>query len=186
MLFFSGHDVNEYSPAAVRSRISYVSQQPVLFSGTIAENISLAKPDASVEEIENAARLAAVHDEITVMADKYRTRIGERGLRLSGGQKQRIAIARALLAERPILIIDDALSALDVETEQLVFAGIRSQLQNKTVLIVSHRLKLLSGTDRVIILDQGYIVDQGSHLELLSRSSFYQSMAEKQQGRTDA
>lgn len=186
MLFFSGHDVNEYSPAAVRSRISYVSQQPVLFSGTIAENISLADPDASTEEIEQAARLAAVHDEITAMADQYQTRIGERGLRLSGGQKQRIAIARALLADRPVLIIDDALSALDVETEQLVFAGIRTKFQSKTVLIVSHRLKLLSGTDRVIILDQGKIVNQGSHRELLARSSFYQSMAEKQQGRTDA
>ena len=186
MLFFSGHDVNDYAPATVRAQVSYVSQQPVLFSGTVAENISLANPDATLEEIQNAARLAAIDDEIMDMADGYETTIGERGLRLSGGQKQRISIARALLADRPILIIDDALSALDVETEQQVFTGIRSRLQYKTILIVSHRLKLLSGTDRVIILDRGKIVDQGSHQQLLAHNDFYQAMAQKQQGRANA
>ena len=186
MLFFSGHDVNDFAPATVRAQISYVSQQPVLFSGTVAENISLANPEASLEEIKRAARLGAIHDEIMAMPGRYETTIGERGLRLSGGQKQRIALARALLADRPILIIDDALSALDVETEQQVFAGIRTRLQGKIVLVVSHRLKLLSGTDRVIILDRGEIVDQGSHQQLLDRNYFYQTMAQKQQGMTDA
>ncbi len=186
MLFFSGHDVNNYAPAAVRAQLSYVSQQPVLFSGTVAENISLAQPAASMEQIREAARLAAIHDEITAMNDGYDTTIGERGLRLSGGQKQRIAIARALLADRPVLIIDDALSALDVETERQVFSGIRTRLEGKTVLIVSHRLKLLSATDRVIVLDQGRIADQGSHRQLLASSEFYRAMAKKQQGRADA
>jgi ATP-binding cassette subfamily B protein len=184
-LFFSGHDVNDYAPSTIRSQVSYVSQQPVLFSGSVAENISLAIPEATTEEIKNAARLAGIHDEIMAMQDGYDSTIGERGLRLSGGQKQRIAIARALLADRPILIIDDALSALDVETEQQVFQGIRSRLQGKTVLIVSHRLRLLSGADRVIILDRGRIVDQGSHQQLLARNDFYQTMARKQ-GRADA
>jgi ATP-binding cassette subfamily B protein len=184
-LFFSGHDVNDYAPSTIRSQVSYVSQQPVLFSGSVAENISLAIPEATTEEIKNAARLAGIHDEIMAMQDGYDSTIGERGLRLSGGQKQRIAIARALLADRPILIIDDALSALDVETEQQVFQGIRSRLQGKTVLIVSHRLRLLSGADRVIILDRGRIVDQGSHQLLLARNDFYQTMARKQ-GRADA
>lgn len=186
MLFFSDHDVNIFTPATIRKQISYVSQQPVLFSSSIEENISLANPDASQEEIIAVARLAAIHDEIMEMPDGYKTTIGERGQRLSGGQKQRIAIARALLADRPILIIDDALSALDTETEQQVFAGIRTRLQSRTVLIVSHRLKLLSGTDRVIVLDRGHIVDQGNHQQMLDRNDFYQAMARKQQRRADA
>ncbi len=185
-LFFSGHDVNDFAPAVIRSQISYVSQQPVLFSGTIAENISLAVPDAAPEAIEDVAQRAAVHAEIMDMEDGYATVIGERGIRLSGGQKQRIALARAMLADRPVLIIDDALSALDVATEQLVFAGIRSRLQGKTVLIVSHRLKLLSGTDHVIVLDRGRIADQGSHQQLLLDNDLYQAMAAKQQGGLDA
>ncbi len=186
MLLFSGRDVNSLTPAMIRKQISYVSQQPVLFSSSVGENISLANPDASLEEITAVARLAAIHDEIMEMPDGYKTTIGERGLRLSGGQKQRIAIARALLADRPILIIDDALSALDTETEQQVFAGIRTRRQSKTVLIVSHRLKLLSGTNRVIVLDQGRIVDQGTHQQLLARNDFYQAMARKQQRKADA
>jgi len=186
MLFFSDHDVNTFTPATIRKQISYVSQQPVLFSSSIEENISLANPDAPLEEIIAVSRLAAIHDEIMEMPDGYKTTIGEQGLRLSGGQKQRIAIARALLADRPILIIDDALSALDTETEQQVFAGIRTRLQSRIVLIVSHRLKLLSGTDRVIVLDRGRIVDQGNHQQMLDRNDFYQAMARKQQREADA
>ncbi len=185
MLFFAGHDVNSLAPSLIREQISYVSQNPVLFSGTVAENISLAVPDASQKDIETVAELAGMHTEILAMKDGYQTGIGERGLRLSGGQKQRLAIARALLADRPILIIDDALSALDVETEQQVFAGIKARSAGRIVLIVSHRLKLLSGADQVVLLDQGRIVDQGGHEQLLARNTFYQAMAQKQQGRAD-
>ncbi len=183
MLFFADQDVNSLAPALIREQISYVSQNPVLFSSTVAENISLAAPDASQEEIEAVARLAAIHTEILAMENGYQTRVGERGLRLSGGQKQRLAIARALLADRPVLIIDDALSALDVETEQQVFAGIRARAAGKIVLIVSHRLKLLSGTDQVLLLDQGKAVALEHHEHLLLHNDFYQAMAEKQQGR---
>ncbi len=186
MLFFSDHDVNDFTPSVIRSQISYVGQQPVLFSGSVAENISLAVPDATPAEIQDAAERAAVHTEVMEMAEGYNTVIGERGIRLSGGQKQRIALARAMLADRRILIIDDALSALDVETEQQVFAGIRSRLQGKTVLIVSHRLKLLSSTDHVIVLDRGRITGQGSHQQLLVSNTLYQAMAAKQQGGLDA
>ena len=182
MLFFSGHDVNDCSLAAIRSQISYVSQQPVLFSGTVAENISLACPGASHDAVKTVARLAAIDDEIMAMPDEYNTTIGERGLLLSGGQKQRIAIARALLADRPVLIIDDALSALDVETEQQVFSGLRRHQQARTIVIVSHRLKLLSGTDSIVVLDRGRIVDQGSHAQLRQRNDFYRAMVHKQQG----
>jgi len=182
MLFFRGHDVTACSLAAIRSQVSYVSQLPVLFSGTVAENISLARPDASQDAIKTVARMAAIDAEIRAMPKGYHTTIGERGLRLSGGQKQRIAIARALLADRPVLIIDDALSALDVETEQQVFTGLRSHLQQRTILIVSHHLKLLSGTDSIVIFERGRIVDQGSHTTLQQRNDFYRAMVRKQQG----
>jgi ATP-binding cassette subfamily B protein len=183
MLFFADQDVNSLAPALVRQQISYVSQNPVLFSTTVAENISLAVPDASQKEIEAVAELAGLHADIIAMENGYQTRVGERGLRLSGGQKQRLAIARALLADRPVLIIDDALSALDVETEQQVFAGIRARATGKIVLIVSHRLKLLSSTDQVLLLDQGKAVALEHHEYLLQHNDFYQAMAEKQQGR---
>jgi ATP-binding cassette subfamily B protein len=184
MLFFADQDVNSLAPALIRKQISYVSQNPVLFSGTVAENISLAAPDAAQKEIEAVARSAAIHTEILAMEKGYQTRIGERGLRLSGGQKQRLAIARALLADRPVLIIDDALSALDVETEQQVFAGIRVRAAGRIVLIVSHRLKLLSGTDQVLLLDQGKAAALEDHEHLLLHNAFYQAMAQKQQGRS--
>ncbi|WPD22215.1 MAG: ABC transporter ATP-binding protein [Candidatus Electrothrix scaldis] len=183
MILFADQDVNCLAPTLVRGQISYVSQNPVLFSATLAENISLAVPHAPQKEIEAVAELAGLHTEILAMEKGYQTRIGERGLRLSGGQKQRLAIARALLADRPVLIIDDALSALDVETEQQVFAGIRARAAGKIVLIVSHRLKLLSGTDVVVLLDQGRIVAIEDHEKLLRQNAFYQAMARKQQGR---
>ena len=186
MLFFAGHDVNLLSPEIIRSHISYVSQNPVLFSGSVAENIALADPDASMEAIQEAAQLAAIHEEVLAMEDGYETRIGEQGLRLSGGQKQRVALARALLANREVMIIDDALSALDVAIEDRVIKGIRQWLHDKTVIIVSHRIKLLSCTDRVVIFDQGSIVDQGEHHELLKVNTFYQAMAVKQLGRLHA
>lgn len=185
MLFFADQDVNSISPALIREQISYVSQNPVLFSGTIAENISLAAPEASQQEIQAAAERAAFHTEILAMEKGYQTRVGERGLRLSGGQKQRLAIARALLADRPILIIDDALSALDVETEQQVFAGLHASGADKVVLIVSHRLKLLAETDQVLLLDQGQVVALDVHEHLLRHHEFYQAMADKQQGKVE-
>ena len=180
MLFFADQDVNRLAPAWIREQISYVSQNPVLFSGTVAENISLAYPDASQEEITTVAQLAALHTEVLAMENGYQTRVGERGLRLSGGQKQRLAIARALLADRPVLIIDDALSALDVETEQQVFANLRTCVTDKIVLIVSHRLKLLAATDQVILLDRGQVVAVDCHENLLRRHDFYQAMSKKQ------
>ncbi|MCI5136242.1 MAG: ATP-binding cassette domain-containing protein, partial [Candidatus Electrothrix sp. AW2] len=143
-------------------------------------NISLAYPDASQEEITTVAQLAALHTEVLAMENGYQTRVGERGLRLSGGQKQRLAIARALLADRPVLIIDDALSALDVETEQQVFANLRTCVTDKIVLIVSHRLKLLAATDQVILLDRGQVVAVDCHENLLRRHDFYQAMSKKQ------
>jgi ATP-binding cassette subfamily B protein len=184
--FFAGHDVNCLDPAQVRERISYVGRESPLFSGTAAENISLAKPGAAIEEIMEAAHLASVHEEIMAMPEGYRTRLGEKGLRLSGGQRQRIAVARALLADRPVLIIDDALSALDAETGAEVFAAVRSRLRGRTLILVSHNLRLLAAADQVLIMEQGRTTEQGSHEELLARSAYYQECARRQQGKEEA
>jgi ATP-binding cassette subfamily B protein len=179
-LFFGGRDVNQLPLAFIRSHIGYVGQEPVLFSDTIAANIALGRPEASRDEIIQAAANAAIHDDIVELKDGYDTMTGERGVKLSGGQRQRLALARALLCDRPVLIIDDGLSAVDVATEHEVFAGLKKHFAGKTVLIVSNRIKLLSMTDRIIILADGSVESDGSHDQLLLENSLYQSMFAKQ------
>ena len=180
MLLFRGVDVNRLSQAEVRDCIGYVGQEPVLFADTIANNIAFGRPEASQSEIEDAARAAAIDADIRSFAEGYQSIVGERGVKLSGGQRQRLALARALLCDRPLLIIDDALSAIDVETEQQVLQGIRANIQGKTVVIVSHRINVLRNADRIILLDQGTILRQGRHEDLLD-DPFYHAMATKQQ-----
>jgi ATP-binding cassette subfamily B protein len=179
-LFFRGMDVNRLSQADVRGCIGYVGQEPVVFADTIAANIALGRIDATMAEIEAAARAAAIDADIAGFAEGYQSIIGERGVKLSGGQRQRLALARALLCDRPLLIIDDALSAIDVETEQQVLQGILSTLKGKSVLLISHRVNVLRHADRIVLLDQGRIVDEGRHEDLLA-NPFYRAMAEKQQ-----
>ena len=185
MLHFGGKEVNTLPLAFIRSHIAYVSQEPILFSDTIAANIALGRPEATREEIIEAATNGAVHDDIMSLKDGYDTMIGERGVKLSGGQRQRLALARALLCDRPVLIIDDGLSAVDVATEHEVFAGLRRHFHGKTVVIVSNRIKLLSMTDHIIILADGMVENEGSHEQLLATNSLYQSMFEKQMRQDD-
>jgi ATP-binding cassette subfamily B protein len=185
-LFFGGRDVNTLPLGSIRSAIGYVGQEPIVFSDTISANIALGRPDAGREEIETAARHAAIHDDIITFPNGYDTLIGERGIKLSGGQRQRLALARALLCDRPILLIDDGLSAVDVATEHEVFAGLRCQLRKKTVLIVSNRIKLLSMTDQTLVLDEGRIVQRGDHVQLLRENAFYRTMYDKQMRREEA
>lgn len=179
-LFLDSEDVNSLPLDTVRSMISYAGQEPVLFSDTILSNIAFGKPDADHQEVRRCAEIAGVHDDIMGFKDGYDTMIGERGVTLSGGQKQRIALARALLYDRPVLLIDDGLSAVDVRTENHVLEALRSHFGNKTVVIVSHRIKLLSMTDRVVIIDDGKVAMEGSHDQLLSESPFYLAMHNKQ------
>ena len=179
-LIFGGTDVNRLPLQFIRSHIGYVGQEPILFSDTIAANIALGRADASREEVMQAATKAAIHEDILELKDGYDTMTGERGVKLSGGQRQRLALARALLCDRPVLIIDDGLSAVDVATEHEVFAGLKRHFEGKTVLIVSNRIKLLSMTDRIIILSDGSVESEGSHEQLLQVNSLYQSMYEKQ------
>ncbi len=182
-VFFSGHDVNSLPLDNIRSLIAYVGQEPILFSDSIAANIGLGKPEASHGEIEAAARNAAIHEDIVAFQKGYDTVIGERGIKLSGGQRQRLALARALLCDRPILLIDDGLSAVDVATEHEVFTGLRSHLAGKTVVIVSNRIKLLSMTDHILILEEGRIVSDDTHERLVADNAFYRSMYLKQMRR---
>ena len=180
MLLFGGLEVNRLPLAFIRSHIGYVGQEPVLFSDTIAANIALGRPDARREEIVEAAVNAAIHEDILAQKDGYDTLIGERGVKLSGGQRQRLALARALLCDHPVLIIDDGLSAVDVATEHEVFAGLKRHFQGKTVVIVSNRIKLLSMTDHIIILGEGAVQSEGDHDHLLATNSLYRTMFEKQ------
>ncbi|MCP3890296.1 MAG: ABC transporter ATP-binding protein [Desulfobulbaceae bacterium] len=183
MLFFDGQDANTLPLQFTRSHIGYVSQEPTLFSDTIHANIALGRPEATKEEVKQAARNAAIHDDILQLPDGYDTMIGERGVKLSGGQRQRLALARALLCDRPILVIDDGLSAVDVATEHDVFQGLKKHFAGKTVLIVSNRIKLLSMTDRTIVLADGKIETQGTHDNLLLHNRLYRSMYTKQMER---
>ncbi len=179
-LFFAGHDANHFPLSQIRSQVGYVSQEPILYSATIAENISLGHPEASINEVRKAAQNAAIHKDILSFEKGYQTLIGERGVKLSGGQRQRLALARALLCDRQVLLIDDGLSAVDVETEQEVFDGLRHYFKNKTVIIISNRTKLLSMTDRIIVLAEGKVENIGSHEQLLLENRLYRSMYEKQ------
>ena len=179
-LYFDGFDVNQLSLYTIRNAIAYVPQDVVLFSDTIAFNISLGKPGASDEEIEKVARAASIHDEIIAMPEGYLTRIGERGVKLSGGQRQRLAIARALLLDRPIIIIDDGLSAVDMETEHSIVQSIASYLRGRTCVIVSHRVAPLADAHEILVMENGRIVDRGPHEELITRSAFYATIYKHQ------
>ncbi len=181
MIDMGGTDLNTFAVASVRDQIGYVGQQVFLFSDTLYNNISFGRPDASREEVEAAARAAAIHDDILSFTDGYKSLVGERGIKLSGGQRQRIALARALLSDRQILIIDDGLSALDVVTEQEVFTALEQQYTGRLVLLVSHRVNLLRATSRIIAFDQGRILAVGDHEQMIAASSLYQVMVEKQQ-----
>ncbi|CAM3361509.1 MULTISPECIES: SmdA family multidrug ABC transporter permease/ATP-binding protein [Yersinia] len=164
-----------------RSRLSVVSQTPFLFSDTVAGNIALGKPEATQQEIEQAARLASVHEDILRLPQGYETEVGERGVMLSGGQKQRISIARALLLNSEILILDDALSAVDGQTEHQILKNLRQWGAHRTVIISAHRLSALTEANEILVMQQGGVVQRGDHEQLLNQSGWYREMYRYQQ-----
>ncbi|MCD0495054.1 ATP-binding cassette domain-containing protein [Chromobacterium violaceum] len=170
---WSGADVADYRLQTLRGAISWVPQEAFLFSASVAENIALARPDASLQDIERVARLAAVHDDILRLPQGYATPVGEKGVALSGGQRQRLAIARALLADAPLLLLDDALSAVDTDTESRILGHLREARRGRSVIIVSHRLSAVADADHIVVLNHGRIAEQGSHDELLRLDGWY-------------
>ena len=173
-----GVDVRDVDLRSLRSEIAFVADDSFLFSATIAENIAYARADASMEEIERAARRAQAHEFIERLPNGYETLVGERGLTLSGGQRQRIAIARALVADPRILILDDATSSVDARTEARIREGLREAMAGRTTFIVAHRLSTISLADEIVVVDEGRIVDRGTHDELMERCSLYREIAE--------
>ncbi|RTL47070.1 MAG: ATP-binding cassette domain-containing protein [Burkholderiales bacterium] len=170
--------------ATLRSHIAWVPQEPFLFSATVAENIALARPEASAAEVEAAARLAAVHEDIARLPAGYGTEVGERGVTLSGGQRQRVAIARALLSNAPLLVLDDALSAVDTGTETAILdhlRELRSARPDRSVIVIAHRLSAVMEADEILVLRQGQVVERGTHAELLALGGWYASQWRYQQ-----
>ncbi|MEQ4699636.1 SmdA family multidrug ABC transporter permease/ATP-binding protein [Providencia rettgeri] len=164
-----------------RARLSIVNQSPFLFSDTVADNIALGRPNATQDEIEQAARIACVHDDILRLPEGYSTQVGERGVMLSGGQKQRISIARAILQNAEILVLDDALSAVDGQTEFTILQNLSHWRQGRTMIISAHRLSALVEADNIIVLSQGAIVSRGKHEALIEQSGWYKDMYQYQQ-----
>ncbi len=173
-----GADVREVDAASLRSEIAFVSDDSFLFTASVAENIAYARGDATMAEIEEAARRAQADEFIRDLPDGYETRVGERGLTLSGGQRQRVAIARALLADPRILILDDATSSVDATTEAAIKAGLREAMAGRTTFIIAHRLSTLSLADEIVVLDGGQVVDRGTHEELMEGCGFYREIAD--------
>jgi ATP-binding cassette subfamily B protein len=179
-LRLDGRDLRELDPKWLRRQIGVVAQEPMLFSSSIEDNIRYGRTTATLEEVQRAARVANAHDFITRFPDGYATRVGERGVQLSGGQKQRVAIARAVLKDPRILILDEATSALDAESEHLVQEALDRLLENRTTLVIAHRLSTVKNADRVLVLDAGRIVQQGTHATLVAEAGLYRKLVERQ------
>ncbi|MEZ4813217.1 MAG: ABC transporter ATP-binding protein [Caldisericia bacterium] len=175
-----GVDVRDWDLSKLRSSIGYVPQDAFLFSSTIAENISFIKPEATREEIEEVAKKIQLHDEIMGFDEGYETVIGERGVTLSGGQRQRVAISRAVLANPPIMIFDDPLSAVDTHTESAIIESIAPTLEGKTAIIIAHRVSIMTLCDRIIVIRDGCITEDGTHEELIAKNGYYAELVEKQ------
>jgi subfamily B ATP-binding cassette protein MsbA len=180
-LYIDGKNIKDYSLHSLRQLISIVTQEPILFNDTIAANIALGKPEATMEEIIAAAKIANAYDFIIQKEGGFESMIGDRGSKLSGGERQRLTIARAVLKNPPILILDEATSALDTESERLVQDAINNMMQNRTSIVIAHRLSTIRHADEIIVLQKGEIVERGNHENLLSQGGYYKKLIEMQE-----
>ncbi|MGK2863128.1 MAG: ABC transporter ATP-binding protein [Chitinophagaceae bacterium] len=182
-VLIDGVNIKDYSLHSVRSQMSIVTQEPILFNDSIANNIRLGKEDASDEEIIEAARVANAHDFIVQKEDGYPSNIGDRGSKLSGGERQRLTIARAVVKNPPILILDEATSSLDTESERLVQDAINNMMQNRTSIVIAHRLSTIRHAHEIIVLQKGKIVERGTHDQLIQQNGFYKKLVDMQEVR---
>jgi ATP-binding cassette subfamily B protein len=178
-VLIDGIDIRDFAFATLRRAVGVVSQETYLFHGSVRENLRFARPDATDEEIEQAARAARIHDHLSSLPEGYDTVVGERGYRFSGGEKQRIAIARAILRDPPVMVLDEATSALDVETERAVQEAIDGLAQGRTTITIAHRLSTIRDADLILVLDHGVVVERGTHAELVEHAGRYAQLVER-------
>jgi len=181
-IFVDGHDLSVVRLRDYRSQLGVVMQDNFLFDGTVRENIAFARPDATDEEIQTVSRIAHCDEFVDQFPQKYDTIVGERGVKLSGGQRQRVAIARAILADPRILILDEATSSLDSESEAMIRDGLRSLRRGRTTFVIAHRLSTIESADQILVLEEGQIVERGSHRELIAMNGRYRQLYDKQYG----
>lgn len=179
-IFIDEHEIKSLNTNSLRSLLGVVNQESILFNDSIFNNIAFSKPDASIAEVEAAAKIANAHQFILETENGYDTNIGDRGMKLSGGQKQRLNIARAVLANPPIMLLDEATSALDTESEKLVQEALNNLMKNRTTLVIAHRLTTIQNADNIIVLDAGKIVEEGNHTQLLSKGGLYKRLIDMQ------
>lgn len=181
-IYVDGQDIRDVTQNSLRDKIAYVPQESSLFHRSIKENIAYGRPDATEKEIKEAARLAHADEFIKDLPNGYDTLVGERGVKLSGGQRQRIAIARAILKNAPILVLDEATSALDSESEAAIQSALKNLMKDRTSIVVAHRLSTIAGLDKIVVINDGKIVEQGSHQELLKKNGEYKKLWSRQSG----
>ena len=184
-ILIDGTEISQVNLFDLRNSIGIVPQDAFLFSDTIKNNIKFGKENATDEEVIAAAKKAVVHDNIVNFNLQYDTILGERGITLSGGQKQRVSIARAIIKDAPILLLDDCLSAVDTETEEAILNNLLVYCKDKTTIIVSHRVSSAKNADKIIVLDEGKIIEQGSHNQLINKNGYYTALYLKQLSEKD-
>jgi ATP-binding cassette subfamily B protein len=177
---FDGIDITQLDPVALRQKIAVVSQEPVIFSGSIADNIRYGRQDAREDQIRAAAAAAAATEFIEKLPQGFDTLVGERGVTLSGGQRQRLAIARAILRDAPLLLLDEATSALDAENERLVQTALANLMVGRTTLVIAHRFSTIQRLARIVVMEEGRVVAEGSHAELMAGGGLYARLASLQ------
>jgi len=177
-----GIDIKQVKQSELINKISYVPQEPLLFHRTIKENIAYGKPDASDQEIIKAAKLAYVDEFVAQLPNKYETMVGERGVKLSGGQRQRVAIARAILKDAPILVLDEATSSLDSQSEKYIQDALWKLMKGRTSLVIAHRLSTINHMEKIVVMDRGKIVQTGTHKQLLDQKGIYADLWQHQSG----